>query len=105
VTLYRDLTSDTRTQPFVDDLSTQKSVRAYLHFLTDRLANNNMLGLADAKTLTELADVRERLRSPRHRIADSVGNAIQKIPLVWPVIAWLTEAVLARERRRRTAGE
>ena len=105
LTLYRDLTSATRTRPAGDDLSIRKSARAYLHFLTDRLAQNAMPGLADAKTQAELAEVRERLRSPRHRIAETVGNAIQRIPLVRPVLAWVTDAFLARERRRRTAGE
>ena len=45
--------------------------------------------------------MRQRLRSPRHRIADAAGNAIQKIPVIWPIVSALTEAVLRWERRRQ----
>ena len=52
----------------------------------------------------QLQAVRQRLRSPRHRIADAIGDAIQRIPVVWPLLARLTEAVLRREERRGRPG-
>ena len=52
----------------------------------------------------QLQAVRQRLRSPRHRIADAIGDAVQRIPVVWPLLARLTEAVLRREERRGRPG-
>jgi hypothetical protein len=61
-----------------------------------------------AESEAALESMRARLRSPRHRIADTLGNAIQKIPVVWPAVAKATNAVLRwqqrrSERKRRTA--
>jgi hypothetical protein len=42
---------------------------------------------ATAADNAELQWLRERLRSPRHRIADRLANALQKIPVVWPLVA------------------
>jgi len=47
---------------------------------------------------------RALLDSPRHRIAGAVGDALQKIPVVWPVVAGVTEAVLHWRRAGRTRG-
>jgi GT2 family glycosyltransferase/glycosyltransferase involved in cell wall biosynthesis len=48
----------------------------------------------------ELEAARLLLRSPRHRIADAIAGAIQKIPIVWPALARVTDAVLRMEQRR-----
>lgn len=53
---------------------------------------------------TQLASLRERLRSPRHRIAEALGDALQRIPVIRPLLARVTGAVLRREERRRRAG-
>jgi hypothetical protein len=53
----------------------------------------------------ELDGLRERLHSPRHRIADALGNAIQKMPVVWPLVRSVTEALLRREQRRAGNGK
>jgi hypothetical protein len=47
----------------------------------------------------ELAWFRERMRSPRHRVAEAAAHAIQKIPVVWPAIAALTDFFLRRQER------
>jgi glycosyltransferase involved in cell wall biosynthesis len=47
---------------------------------------------------------RALLDSPRHRIAGAVGDALQKIPVVWPVVAGVTEAVLHWRRAGRARG-
>lgn len=74
---------------------------AYLAMsLADRPAADAALRQALDAAQADLAAVRERLRSPRHRIAESVGNAIQKIPVVWPLLAWLTDAVLERQQNK-----
>lgn len=79
--------------------------RRYLAFLATRPAGPEADNAATSETLKglerELAGMRERLRSPRHRIADTLANAIQKIPLVWPVVRRVTEAVLRLEQKRR----
>ena len=49
----------------------------------------------------QLASARARLQSPRHRLAEVAGNAVKKLPLVWPVVRTVTEAVQRWEARRR----
>ena len=48
--------------------------------------------------------LRSRLRSPRHRIAEALGNALQRVPVLWPLLARLTEAVLRRPEHRAGPG-
>ncbi|MBZ5559713.1 MAG: hypothetical protein LAO77_20800, partial [Acidobacteriia bacterium] len=74
--------------------------RAYVAFLATRLAGTSAVDATAAQTLTrlqhELDTLKERFRSPRHRIAEVVANAIQKTPLLWPLVRSVTEAVLRR---------
>ena len=60
------------------------------------------------RRLGELEATTERQRalldSPRHRIAAAVGDVLQKTPIVWPVVAGVTEAVLRWRRARRARG-
>ena len=68
--------------------------------LTESMAREQRTSQRLSEVEAELESVRSRLRSPRHRIAEALGNAIQKIPVVWPVVARATEAILRWERRR-----
>jgi len=52
----------------------------------------------------EVDALRSRLRSPRHRIAEALGNGLQRVPVLWPLLAWLTEAVVRRTERRSGGG-
>jgi glycosyltransferase involved in cell wall biosynthesis len=77
--------------------------KGYVAFLAMRLAES---GTTDSQRTApaleaQLEWMRERMNSPRHRIAEALGNALQKIPVVWPIVASVTEAVLRWERRRR----
>ena len=49
----------------------------------------------------ETAALRERLRSPRHRVADAAANLLHKIPIVWPLVAKITDAILRREQTKK----
>ncbi|MBI3493623.1 MAG: glycosyltransferase [Acidobacteria bacterium] len=74
---------------------------AYVAFLATRLAETaNADATTAGQTLQdlrhELDGLKERFRSPRHRIAEAVANAIQKTPLLWPLVRSVTEAVLRR---------
>jgi len=50
----------------------------------------------------ELEALPQRVQSPRYVIADAVGNALQGIPVVWPVIA-LKEYPQQRGHSNRTS--
>jgi hypothetical protein len=45
--------------------------------------------------------LQELLRSPRHRAATLAGDALQRVPLVKPLTAWLTGRFLNRSHGRR----
>jgi hypothetical protein len=51
----------------------------------------------------ELQALRQRLQSPRHRVADWCAHAIQAVPVLWPVIAKTTDAVLRWEGRKKAS--
>lgn len=76
--------------------------RAYVAFLATRLAETATVDATAGQTLQqlqqELDGLKERFRSPRHRIAEVVANAIQKTPLLWPLVRSVTEAVLRRQK-------
>lgn len=76
--------------------------RGYVAFLATRLAETATVDATAGQTLQklqhELDGLKERFRSPRHRIAEAVANAIQKTPLLWPLVRSVTEAVLRRQK-------
>jgi len=53
-----------------------------------------------ARARAEVAALQERLKSPRHRVADAAAGILHKIPVVWPLVAKVTDAILARRRRK-----
>jgi GT2 family glycosyltransferase/glycosyltransferase involved in cell wall biosynthesis len=77
--------------------------REYVAYLAGQIgaAASEQTDRAQLAAQLELQALRERLHSPRHRIADWCANAIQSIPLIWPMIARTTDAVLRWEARRR----
>jgi glycosyltransferase involved in cell wall biosynthesis len=56
-----------------------------------------------ARSQAEVAVLRERLRSPRHRVADAAAGVLHKIPILWPIVAKITDAILRRQRRRQSS--
>jgi hypothetical protein len=76
--------------------------RSYVEFLAAR-AEASMPEAARrcAALQGEVDALRERLRSPRHRIADTMANALQRVPVVWPIVARITERVLRRNADAR----
>jgi GT2 family glycosyltransferase/MoaA/NifB/PqqE/SkfB family radical SAM enzyme/glycosyltransferase involved in cell wall biosynthesis len=97
---YRALTRDGSTPPVNAPLPD----KSYVTHLARKLAVNatalvERQGL-DSRAEAELLWFRERMRSPRHRLADAAANAIQKIPIVWPAIAAVTDLVLRLQNRR-----
>jgi len=74
------------------------SGRAYVAFLATKLAETASAGLALQQLQQELNGLKERFGSPRHRIAEAVANALQKTPLLWPLVRRVTEAVLRRQK-------
>jgi hypothetical protein len=78
--------------------------KSYVGYLAMRVAaaERNEISVREPRpdVIVELRLLRERLRSPRHRIAETLGTAIQKIPIVWPIVSRATEAVLRWEKRR-----
>jgi len=82
------------------------SMKKYLPFLARELAatasalekTREVVAYAEA----ELGWFRERMRSPRHRVAEAMALVLHKIPIVWPVIAAATDFVLRRRQRRGT---
>jgi len=79
-------------------------VAALAMSLAEAESREARLRLRAEEAEAQLQSVRQRLKSPRHRIADVVGNAIQRIPVLWPLLARVTEAALRREGRRRRPG-
>ncbi|HXT70409.1 MAG TPA: glycosyltransferase [Vicinamibacterales bacterium] len=49
----------------------------------------------------ENAALRERLQSPRHRLADTAANFLHRIPILWPLVAKVTDALIRRNRTKR----
>ena len=49
----------------------------------------------------ELERLRQVFRSPRYRVANTVANAIQRMPILWPVVRAVTEGLLRAEAGRR----
>ena len=49
----------------------------------------------------ELAHLQQLLRSPRHRVATAAAEFVQRIPIVWPVLSFLTDAMLNPRRRSK----
>ncbi len=86
--------------PPPDATLTRDYVRYLAKSLADRANTKPVVNESPGGLAEELRAARERLRSPRHRIAETLGNALQKIPVIWPLIARMTDAVLARERRK-----
>jgi GT2 family glycosyltransferase/glycosyltransferase involved in cell wall biosynthesis len=72
--------------------------------LSESMAREQRTSQRLSEVEAELESMRSRLRSPRHRIAEALGNAIQKVPVVWPAVARTTEAILRWERRRGQRG-
>jgi hypothetical protein len=105
--IYRDV-SAAATHPMEDGTSQSEanSRRGYVAYLAMTLAERTGADPAARPSLgvlqADLAAMQERLQSPRHRIADAIANAIQRIPIVWPILAWVTDRVLEREKTRRT---
>lgn len=104
-TTYRELVTPGRTSMQPNGESAEPSIgRSYVASLATGLADATTREQRASRRLAELdaelESMRLRLRSPRHRIADAIGNAIQKIPVVWPAVARATEAILRWERRR-----
>ena len=76
---------------------------AYLQFVAMRLAEleqDHEQRHLNRATLDEMEALRSRLRSPRHRIADAAGNLLQRLPLIWPAVAWATDTVLRWQHQR-----
>jgi hypothetical protein len=76
--------------------------RDYVLFLASRSAQHNQPDQSGVEAqLTqanaEISALRERLRSPRHRVADSAAGLLHKIPIVWPIVAKITDAIVRRE--------
>jgi GT2 family glycosyltransferase len=71
----------------------------YVAFLATRLAERPAVDASAGSMQQELDWLKERFRSPRHRIAEAVATAIQKTPLLWPLVRSVTDAVLRRQKR------
>jgi hypothetical protein len=76
--------------------------RDYVLFLASRHVQHERPDQPDLQVrLTEanaeVSALRERLRSPRHRVADSAAGLLHKIPIVWPIVAKITDAIVGRE--------
>jgi glycosyltransferase involved in cell wall biosynthesis len=79
---------------------TDEPDRRYVAWLAMQLAEETEPLRERVRALeAEVASLRERLRSPRHRVADTAAGGLQKIPVVWPIVARVTDAVLRREAR------
>jgi hypothetical protein len=77
--------------------------RDYMLFLASRSSRDQtgdaQLREALESALAETAALRERLRSPRHRVADAAAGVLHRIPLVWPLVAKATDAWLSRRSK------
>ena len=103
--VYRTLVStDKETMDQKTSTADSPLRKGYVAFLATRLAEAGPSEPAKDDQVrqleAELVGLRQLLQSPRHRIAEAVGNTIQKIPVLWPAIARVTEAILHRERAR-----
>jgi hypothetical protein len=50
---------------------------------------------------SELGRLRQLYRSPRYRVANAVANAIQRTPVLWPLVRAVTDGVLRVENALR----
>jgi GT2 family glycosyltransferase len=80
--------------------------RDYVLFLASRhvqqkTPNQTNLEVELTHANAEITALRERLRSPRHRVADSAANLLQKIPVIWPIVARITDAIVRRESSKK----
>jgi GT2 family glycosyltransferase/glycosyltransferase involved in cell wall biosynthesis len=77
--------------------------REYVAFLAATLAQtapaDTAVGPSREAMQHELDRLKELFRSPRHRIAEVVANAIQRTPLLWPLVRTVTEAIQRRQKR------
>jgi GT2 family glycosyltransferase len=103
--LYRELT--TRRRAVADSREDRKGKlnvsRAYVAFLaetTRESSQSEASQLALAELRLEVDRLRERLRSPRHRIADTLANSLQHIPVIWPIVARIADTVLERRKQK-----
>jgi glycosyltransferase involved in cell wall biosynthesis len=76
--------------------------RAYMTFLAGKLASSSPSPAAQqtiAELRAEVERLRELLRSPRHRVADALAGALHRIPVLWPIVARITDSVLKPRQR------
>lgn len=101
--LYRN-TWETRMP--VNEPHTSPDVSGYLASVAARLAGEHDAHERTRGDLHRAHDEIQRLeallRSPRHRVATMAATALQRIPVVWPIIARVTDAVIARRRTGAT---
>ena len=107
--IYRDLVaSGNASMPPNEERAAPMFSKGYVASLAMELADSVTREQRTRQRLAEveadLDSMHARVRSPRHRIADALGDAIQKIPVVWPAVARATEAILRWERRRGGRG-
>ena len=79
--------------------------RRYVQYLAACLADHRRSAPESAAVEEDLRQqvhaLQELLRSPRHRAATLAGDALQRVPLVKPLTAWLTDRFLNRNNGRR----
>jgi hypothetical protein len=77
--------------------------RRYVQYLAACLVDHRRAPPESAAVEEDLRQqvhaLQELLRSPRHRAATLAGDALQRVPLVKPLTAWLTDRLLNRHRR------
>jgi GT2 family glycosyltransferase len=104
VDAYRQVLAMQRSTTVISALDDTAPRTRYIAYLRDRVtaaAPQTSLTPMSSNAGPELQWLRERLNSPRHRIADSIARFAHKIPIVWPAVAALTDAFLRWEVRRR----
>jgi hypothetical protein len=85
----------------IDEPGPRTRYIAYLQGRVNAAASQAPAGATSRSPEPELQWLRERLNSPRYRIADTIARFAQRIPILWPAIVGLTDTFLRWEVRRR----